>query len=316
MKKSKTNQQLTAALVIPTYNREEVLVNTLKSALALNPAPDEILVVDQTLEHEEATRRFLKMAHQKGNIRWIHQGPPSLTAARNRAIAETKSDILIFIDDDVILPKNFVAKHLHNYKNEKTQSVAGGVIQENKPIYPPAPRGGWPRVLDYHYFSVYNQKRTEGVATFMGCNHSVRTSVLKRLGGYDTHYIGSAFREDTDMAVRIWKNGGLIIFDPEARLTHLAAPSGGCRINSAPKSNPEWWVSFNRHYFSFRHLFLTREFWWLILFKDFRQSVLRKANLLKPWRLPKAFLSYVYSIYRAAIMTIRKNREENEKKKP
>ncbi len=312
LKKIKIGKKMRAALVIPTYNREEVLVNTLKSALALRPAPDEILVIDQTEAHEETTNRFLKNLHQKRRVRWINQQPPSLTEARNRAIHETKCDVIVFIDDDVELPITFILKHLKNYENEKIQAVAGGVSQKNKPQYPNPPSSGkWPRTLDYKYFSVFGKKRVEGVATFMGCNHSARTEVLKRLGGYDANYIGSAFREDTDMAVRIWKSGGLIVFDPKAGLTHLAAPSGGCRINSGSKTNPEWWVSFNRHYFSFRHLFLTREFWLLIFFKDFRQTVLRKSNLLRPWLIPRAFLAYGYSIVRAIKKALEKRTDSS-----
>lgn len=299
----------TATLAIPTYNRESVLLDTLRSALKLKHRPEEILVVDQTPEHEKETENFLKAAQRKGLIRWLKQGPPSLTAARNRAIAEAKSDVLIFIDDDVELPKDFVARHLHNYRKEEVQAVGGGVIQENKPHFPKRP-GGWPRLLDYKYFSIYEQKRTKGVATFMGCNHSVRTEVLRKLGGYDSHYIGSAFREDTDMAVRIWKSGGTIVFDPGARLTHWAAPSGGCRIPSERKSNPEWWVPFNRHYFAFRHLFPTLEFWKSVFFVDFRQTVLRKANLFRPWKIPGAFLSYLYSMFKAAFLAFKKNWRE------
>jgi glycosyltransferase involved in cell wall biosynthesis len=306
----------TICLAIPTYNREEILVKTLEHALKLKPAPNEILVVDQTPEHTKTTTRFLERVGKKKSIRLIKLQPPSLTAARNRAIAETKSDIIIFIDDDVELPKDFVEKHSRNYSDDKVQAVAGGVDQEKKPAFPPPPPGGkWPRLLDYKYFSVYAQKRTEGVANFMGCNHSVRVETLRRLGGYDTHYIGSAVREDTDMAVRIWKKGGVIIFDPEARLKHLAAPTGGCRIVVPRKTNPEWWVAFNRNYFAFRHLFPSFEFWRMLLFKDLRESVFRKSNVFNPWRIPWAFLSYGYSVGRAAIVTSRKRVEEAEAQK-
>lgn len=144
----------------------------------------------------------------------------------------------------------------------------------------------------------------------MGCNHSARTAILRRLGGYDTNYIGSAFREDTDMAIRIWKSGGLIIFDPEAWLTHLAAPTGGCRINAPVKANPEWWVPFNRLYFAFRHLFPTMEFWKSVFFVDFRQTVLRKAHLSRPWKIPGAAFSYFYSASRAVRAALEKGRQE------
>lgn len=132
----------TTCVAIPTYNREEILVKTLGSVLEMDPPPDEILIVDQTLEHEKNTEQFLESAQQKGRVRLIRQQPPSLTAARNRAVMEAKSDILIFIDDDVELPKDFVLTHLRNYGDDRVQAVAGKVRQENQPRYPEPPRGG------------------------------------------------------------------------------------------------------------------------------------------------------------------------------
>lgn len=300
-------------LAIPTYNREEVLVETLKHVMALDPQPEETLVIDQTEEHGAETNRCLRKFQKKKGCRLIHQQPPSLTAARNRAIAETECDILVFIDDDVELPKDFVARHSSNYRNPRVDAVAGGVRQENQPQYPKSPAGEKrSRLLDYKYFSVYGQRRIEGVATFMGCNHSAKVEVLRKLGGYDTNYLGSAFREDTDMAVRIWKSGGLIVFDPTAWLFHLAAPTGGCRMNVQSRKNPEWWVPFNRNYFAFRHLFPKLEFWRVILFVDFRQSVLRKANFKRPWKIPWAFMSYFYSVARSGILALK--REGNDVK--
>ena len=302
--------KITSCLAIPTYNREEVLIHTLQSAFALEPKPDEILVIDQTPSHEPETTAFLQAARGQDRIRWVQHSPPSLTAARNRAIAETTRGVIIFIDDDVELPRGFVARHLVNYQDEKVAAVAGGVSQDKMPRLSKAFGGHWPRIQDYKYLSVFADKREEGIANFMGCNHSARVEVLRGLGGYDTHYIGSALREDSDMAIRIWKSGGLIVFDPEARLHHLAAPTGGCRINSLRKANPEWWVGFNRNYFAFRHFFPTLEFWWLTLFKDQRESVLRKANLRRPWVIPWALLSYGYSVLKAGAMVLRGWRNE------
>lgn len=303
------NKKLTVALAIPTYNRGQVLVETLNSARRLRPGPDEVLVVDQTPRHEKAVEDYLRKSHKDGWIRWIRQQPPSVTAARNRAIAETRADVIIFTDDDVLMPKDFVARHMANYRDEMVQAVAGGVDQDKKPRYPPLPAGGWSHLLDYKYFSVFDQKRTVGVANFMGCNHSGRTEMFRRLGGFDTNFIGSALREETDMALRIWKSGAVIVFDPEARLTHRAAPSGGCRIPpELVKTHPEWWVAFNRHYFGFYHLFPSMEFWKNILYVDFRQTVLRKANLLRPWKIPWAYISYLYAMVKGALMALEKNR--------
>ncbi len=312
MKKGKTkiHKKLTTSLVIPTYNREEVLINTLQSAFALKPAPDEILVVDQTLEHEKTTERALKKMDQEGRIRWIKQQPPSVTNARNRLITEAKGDVLVFIDDDVDMPKDFLANHLKNYQNEKVAAVAGRVRQEREVSYPKPKNGKWPRVLDYKYLSVFSMKRVEGVANFMGCNHSVRASVVREIGGYDKNYRGQSLFEETDLAIRIWKFGGIIVYDPEVHLFHFFAPSGGCRIKVDRKPYPEWWIPFNRHYFAFRHLRYIGEFWRSLIFKDFRETVLRKTNVFRPWRIPWSVCSYFYSLIMAARMASEKNHAE------
>lgn len=301
---------LTVGIAIPTYNREEVLVQTLRSVRALDPAPREVLLVDQTVKHAMETEQFLEKAAREGWLRWIRQQPPRVTTARNRLIQEATTDIVIFIDDDVELPKDFLARHLRNYRDPKVVAVAGRVRQAVETPYP-KPRGGrWPRVLDYKYLSVFSAQRVEGVANFMGCNHSARVETLRKVGGYDTNYRGQSLFEETDLAIRIWKSGGLIVYDPETPLFHFFAPVGGCRIPAVGKPYPEWWVPFNRHYFAFRHLRYTWEFWKSLLFKDFRETVLRKANLRMPWVIPWSALSYFYSVFQAARLAFQKEASE------
>jgi len=78
------------SIAIPTFGREGVLLDTLDQVLAAKPADAEVLVVDQTADHEVATRQRLHAWADAGDIRWIQQQqqqqPPSLTNARNRAL--------------------------------------------------------------------------------------------------------------------------------------------------------------------------------------------------------------------------------------
>jgi GT2 family glycosyltransferase len=303
-------KKITACLVIPTFNREEVLVDTVKSALALDPPPDEILVIDQTVEHQTETSQFLQTAHDQGKIRWIRHSPPNLCGARNRAKRETRCDILIFIDDDVELPKDFAGQHLKNYADDRVEAVAGRIRQTDESRYGKSQkRKSWPRLFDYKYFRLNSLERVEGVATFMGANHSVTARIMERLGGYDTNYLGQVFRDDTDFAIRIWKAGGRIIYDPDANLLHLCAPSGGARARKGSKP-VEWKVAFPRNYFAWHHLFPKWEFWWMTLFMDQRETALRKYNLFRPWRIPWAVLSYWYSVVRAGMAALKRKKDE------
>ena len=59
------------SIVIPTYRREQVLVDTVQYMLALSPAPAEIIVLDQTPEHTAHVKQALAAWHEAGAIRWL-----------------------------------------------------------------------------------------------------------------------------------------------------------------------------------------------------------------------------------------------------
>ena len=86
----------TIAIGIPTYLRDQVLVDTLRYVLAQDPPPDEIVIVDQSPTHDEATTLFLEQLRKAGKINLIAQTEPSLTKARNRILVESTSDVVCF----------------------------------------------------------------------------------------------------------------------------------------------------------------------------------------------------------------------------
>lgn len=83
------------SVVIPTYNVEEYIAETLESVLAQSRPPDEIIVVDDasTDATREVVRRYpvtlLEQAENRGSC-----------AARNRAIQAASGDVIATIDGD------------------------------------------------------------------------------------------------------------------------------------------------------------------------------------------------------------------------
>jgi hypothetical protein len=59
---------------------------------------------------------------------------------------------------------------------------------------------------------------------------SFRREELLRIGGLDTRFSGSAYREDTDVSIRIGSRRGRIILRPSASLTHHEVPFGACHV--------------------------------------------------------------------------------------
>jgi len=301
----------TIAVAIPTYLRGRVLLETIEQVLAQDPPADEVVVVDQTPEHYPEVRATLQRWHDTGRIRWIRQATPNLPMARNTALRESTSDVIIYLDDDVILVPGFVGRHRDNFIDPSVVAVAGRTIQAKGWSIPHRAKP-WRREQDYRYFWLDGVERVEGIANFHGANHSVRRIAIEAVGGYDEKYIGWAYREDSDAALRLYKAGGKIVFDPLACLTHLSTPAGGCRVDGNVK-RPEWHLSFPASYFAFRHLWPTRQFWSDVFVWNVRRYVLRRKALKRPWTLPLGAASYAYAVGKAWRLSRQERQRDRER---
>lgn len=66
------------SVVIPTYCREQVLVNTIRSLLEQDSPAGEIIVVDQSPRHEPVVEERLKQWDHDSDIHWLRLEEPSI----------------------------------------------------------------------------------------------------------------------------------------------------------------------------------------------------------------------------------------------
>ena len=87
---------LELTVAIPTFKREEVLVQTIQSVLDQTPRALEILVLDQSPSHDDPTEDTLRQWDGSGDIRWIRLTHPSIPETLNVALvlASSKCDPL------------------------------------------------------------------------------------------------------------------------------------------------------------------------------------------------------------------------------
>jgi GT2 family glycosyltransferase len=295
----------TIAVAIPTYGREQVLIDTLECLREQTHKPDQIIVVDQTKIHETSTKVWLEKESELGFISYHQLETPNLPKARNFAIDKCASDIIIFIDDDVKLSKEFVAMHLKAYNDENVHAVAGRVKQTNMKRIEFGEATGIRQFMTFNFDS--NESYTK-LACFQGCHHSLLRDVLIRVGGYDENYLGWAYREETDLAIRVWKSGYNIIYSPKISLEHLAVPTGGCRV-AAKADLINWKISYPELYFITKLMWPTYEYWYFLLF-SFRKYVFTKKNILNPFFLLMALLGYCISFIKVLAFFVVKNESE------
>ena len=117
------------SIVIPTYNRRDLLERCLSSLLNQDYPRNkyEIIVVDDC--SKDNTKELVKKLQLKNkNIRYIrHEKNKGVAAARNTGIKNSKYDSLIFIDDDCITLNNYLKKLDSIIKNKKISCLVGEI---------------------------------------------------------------------------------------------------------------------------------------------------------------------------------------------
>jgi len=108
------------SIIIPTYNRPDDLNKCLSSILIQTLLPGEIIIVDNSDSHEPTKLvTDLKDKFENKNIflKYIkNEKENSLTVAKNIGVKNSVEDIISFLDDDIILDKEYYAEIIKVYK--------------------------------------------------------------------------------------------------------------------------------------------------------------------------------------------------------
>jgi glycosyltransferase involved in cell wall biosynthesis len=100
------DQQPSFSVVIPTYNREGLIVKTLDTVLGQTYTQYEVIVVDNC--STDNTEKVLEPYIQSGKIRFIkHDRNYERAASRNTGMEHATGDFVTFLDsDDLMYPQN------------------------------------------------------------------------------------------------------------------------------------------------------------------------------------------------------------------
>ncbi len=275
-------------IAIPTYGRDEVLVETIRLCLNQTVTAGELIVLDQTPVHSPEVEQTLAAWHQSGQIRWERLTIASVPAAMNRALEIATKPVVLFLDDDVIAAQGIVAAHAAAYETDDVWIVVGQIIQpwqQPTDVTPrPSPAGTLRADLDFPFHST----RACSLQNVMACQMSVRRDRALMVGGFDENFVGAAYRFETEFSRRMLRAGGRVLFEPSASVRHLRATRGGTRIqgNHLASASPRHGVG--DYYFAMRHG-VSSEVAWYCLRRMIRE-VCTKFHLRHPWFIPVKLL--------------------------
>lgn len=252
----------TISLIIPTYRREQILKDTLDDVLKQNYPNLEIIVVDQTPVHEAAIQVYLEQLVKQQKIQWFRVNWASLPGARNYGVRRATGDIIVFIDDDVQLPENYLYHHGEIYqKRPEIGAVAGRVLDRmkladsqklNESETPYTIETLPPEAMDpgiaWYYIDLVHTIKPQFVISTRGCNMSFRREIFTKHNiWFDERFRGNAVREESDFCLRLRQTGYQIWYEPDAYLVHLGEETGGCHDIST-RSFPYQVTFYHNHF--------------------------------------------------------------------
>lgn len=211
------------SLIICTYNRQKFLPEALESIAhqTLDSSKFELIIVDNRSTDNTATisRQFIDN-HPAINIKYCFEENKGLSFARNRGIAEAHAHIISYIDDDVILPPEYLETVMIFFaKYPAAIGMGGKVIPKyedgKEPAWMNKYLNGFVAKVDYGSSLI---KFNEKMRYPAGCNMTYKKDILIKTGGFNTEL---KFRSDDKyIFFKIKLISNEIYYLPDAWLYH------------------------------------------------------------------------------------------------
>ena len=201
---------LKASIIIPTYNRAYILKHCLSHLLNQTTQDYEIIVIDDASKDEtaELISRFQIPDSRLKYIRLEKQVGPYV--ARNIGIEQAKSELIIFLDSDVLVHPNFVLDHIRIHKSNKKIWVQGMVHHIR-----------FPNQVNFKFY----YPNALCIGTFITQNASVRKKWFLEIGGFDEFGSKIGYK-DVDLGIRLREKIGLKPVHPlfRCKAYHIDGP--------------------------------------------------------------------------------------------
>ena len=221
------------SIVIVTYGREKELSELLDSILkqSLIEALENIIIVDNHPKY--IARDIVSKYSEFVSIKYIKNSINSLTSGRSIGANSTQTEVVLFLDDDVLLKDNYFYHLLSFYKkypyaNGMQGSFNIGKFSKTKNFFN---KTFWLFNYSNDEYKVYpsiqasyarNIKLVSQCEWFSGTNFSYKRKGLDQIP-FDLNLLKYCEGEDIDFSFRAFKRFGELYINPKCKIKHQAA---------------------------------------------------------------------------------------------
>jgi len=200
---------MTISIITPVRDGGVAFRRSLHSLLGTDPPAHEVIVVADGVTDgsdgwaEAAGARVVRLAEPDGPAR-----------ARNAGARAATGDVLLFVDADVLVPRDLVGRVADVLAAEPTVAAVIGSYDDR-----PDDPGFLSQYRNLLHHFVHQRSKTEASTFWCGCG-AVRRDVFLATGGFDEGYRDPAI-EDIELGYRLRRSGHRILLRHDLQVTHL-----------------------------------------------------------------------------------------------
>ncbi len=208
--------------IIPTMFRQEYTLQLLDDLTKQNYLPSQVIVVDATPQEERKENLYQAKPYPfELIVKW--QETKGSCRARNEAIAYCTGDYIVFGDDDIRIPSDFIENHIQLLQTYNAGACNGLDLRADHHTQNLNDLKDKVAQMNKRRFLVGNAQM------FSNANSCVKKEYVDQLVGNDVNFDGG-YGEDSDFGMSLTKMGVVVLHNPFSTNLHLKPPSGGYRF--------------------------------------------------------------------------------------
>jgi GT2 family glycosyltransferase len=205
------------SLLLCTRDRPSMALDLVRSVLAGNLLPAELVVVDQSTSRNE---ELAALASPEAELRYFHVDTVGLSRACNTGIGAARHELLAFTHDDILVTPTWFGALLGALDCRDEHAVVTGQVKpqptRSRTYFAPSTKTA---ELRREY------RGRIGVDVLFPQNMVMHRTALERVGGFDER-LGPGTRfpaaEDNDLGFRLLEAGYTVVYEPSAVVYHRA----------------------------------------------------------------------------------------------
>jgi glycosyltransferase involved in cell wall biosynthesis len=219
------------SIIVCSRNHSDQLVDCLNALQQLDPAPGQILVVDNA-PSDDSTRHVVEAAQRSDTqlsdtpVDYVLEPTPGLNNARNTGWRTASGCVVVYIDDDARADRHLVSAVCRSFFDHTVGAVTGLVLAYELATQAQVSferTGGMRKGFQPHVFT----PGSVGVQAFrlgVGTNMAFRRAALEAIGGFDPAIgVGTPSRGGGDLEGlwRVLESGSDVVYQPDALVRHI-----------------------------------------------------------------------------------------------